>query len=178
MILEINITIFLSMHVKNDSEVTDFILFQKFCFFYFMLHPKSVNLDEMCSRQMAFFGSEQRENKLYRLMNALRWHCWAVQFSAISMGHQLQKLTRWNGSKTLAPFCWYRWKLEFEVNFTCRMRSFPASKPLALKDVRQEKLEYITAMYHTFYWRPEANNLAGLMPKSIVSTISASLQGD
>ncbi len=67
---------------------------------------------------------------------------------------------------------------EFEVNFTCRMRSFPTSKTLALKDVRQETLEYITVMCHTFYWRPEANNLAGLLPKRIVSTISASLQGD
>lgn len=64
------------------------------------------------------------------------------------------------------------------MNFTCGMRFFPASKPLALKDVRQKTLEYITMMCHTFYWRPEANNLAGLMPKHIVSTISASLQGD
>lgn len=64
---------------------------------------------------------------------------------------------------------------EFEVNFTCKMCFSPASKTLALKDVRQETLEYITVMCHTFYWRPEANNLAGLMPKRIVSTISASL---
>jgi len=58
------------------------------------------------------------------------------------------------------------------------MRSFPTSKPLAQKYVRQESLEYITVMVHTFYRRSEANNLAGLMPKHIVSTISATLLGN
>lgn len=41
-------------------------------------------------------------------MNAL--HYWTVQFFAIFIDHLLQKLTRWNASKTLAPFCWYRRK--------------------------------------------------------------------
>lgn len=44
-------------------------------------------------------------------MNALTLHYRAVQFSAIFIGHLLQKLTHWNASKTLAPFCWYRQKL-------------------------------------------------------------------
>ncbi len=92
-----------------------------------------------------------------RLMNALTYiiEQFGFLFSAIFIGHLLQKLTHWNASKTLAPFCWYRQKwvsLKWISHAECALS--PPPKLLLWKMSDKRHSNTLQWLCHTFYWGP------------------------